>query len=74
MTIDATGVDAVAVAFREHSRVARGLGEADQQQPYRRDDDGRVVVGDDRACRQIGPGETARDVADERDSVGAEVE
>ena len=59
---------------RERARVARGLREADQQQRDRRDHDHREVLPDDVVVREHRRRKPARDVADERDAVGAQVE
>ena len=46
-------VDAVAMPRRERPRIARGLGEPDQQQRHGRDGDGRVVVADQPEVGQL---------------------
>ena len=67
-------VDAVPMPGRERPGVTGRLREADQQQGRRRDHDHGEVVPDDVVVRQHRRGEPARDVSDDRDAVGAQVE
>ncbi len=68
-------VDAVAVPRGEGPRVAGGLGEPDQQQRDGGDgDDPEYGRSTSSASGQLGRGQSARHVADERDAVCAEVE
>ena len=67
-------VDPVAMAGGERACVSRGLREADQQQRERGDADRRGVVREDGGIGQRRRGQAARDVADERDAVSAEVQ
>ena len=66
-------VDPVPVPGGERSRVSCGLREPDQQQCDRGDADARVVPPDDREIGQLGGGQPARHVPDERHPVGTEV-
>ena len=67
-------VDAIPMPSRKRARITRGLREADQQQRQRRDHDHRQVLTDDVVVRKHRCRKPTRDVSDDRDAVGSQVE